>query len=171
MKNKWSHRQLSLLLLISVLPILLGTGLFYGRNYFHFKTINHGTLVNPPIALNLKNDITHFNQWQIVYVPQHCCDKRCDETMFTLHQLRKAFGKDYNRINLVLGASTTCTINSLHDFEMLKIKQASLKKILFDNQIYLVDPQGYLFMAYTADTNPLNILKDLKRVLEVSQIG
>jgi hypothetical protein len=42
---------------------------------------------------------------------------------------------------------------------------------LQNHSIYLVDPIGNVFMYYPDATNPMNILKDLKHVLGVSQIG
>ena len=44
-------------------------------------------------------------------------------------------------------------------------------KQLLKSKIYLVDPLGNGFMYYSATVNPLDILKDLKQVLKVSQIG
>ena len=45
------------------------------------------------------------------------------------------------------------------------------KDFVMQHKIYLVDPLGNLFMYYADTTDPMNVLKDLKRVLEVSQIG
>jgi cytochrome oxidase Cu insertion factor (SCO1/SenC/PrrC family) len=103
--------------------------------------------------------------------------------MFTLHQLRIALGKDRNRVNLALIVDQQCQIKDIHDFSKYvlteqqytllqsNLSQAGDKNFVANDKIYLIDPLGNLFMYYTNTTNPMNILKDLKKVLEVSQIG
>jgi len=124
-KNKSTSRQLYLLFIISILPVLMGTFLYYFRDHFQFKTLNHGTLVNPPIHMQ-ELGLAEEKKWRIVYLPTVCCDKQCDDTMYTLHQLRKLFNKDSKRVSLVLAANQTCTIHETHDF----------LKLLFTNQQY-----------------------------------
>ena len=53
----------------------------------------------------------------------------------------------------------------------MDFKQQGNQNFVVSHKIYLIDPIGNLFMYYPDDTNPMNVLKDLKRVLEVSQIG
>lgn len=40
-----------------------------------------------------------------------------------------------------------------------------------NERIYLIDPIGNLMMSYSADIDPSLMLKDLKRLLQVSQLG
>jgi hypothetical protein len=97
--------------------------------------------------------------------------------MYTLHQLRIALGKDQERVALTLLADPACQ-TPLHDFRQLTFNaqdktqlQNSLGAPFASDQIYLVDPNANVFMTYPATANAMNILKDLKKVLEVSQIG
>ena len=57
------------------------------------------------------------------------------------------------------------------DVKRVQIQCMKEDKQLLKSKIYLVDPLGNGFMYYSATVNPLDILKDLKQVLKVSQIG
>lgn len=181
--HKKFNKPLFLLVILFVLPVVAGWFLYHYHEYFQFKTLNHGSLVNPPIPtqqLGLYDE--KQTKWQIVYMPKGCCDAQCEKMTFTLHQLRIALNKESKRVNLTLVLSTTCPAKQTHDFQ--KIDFTEQQYIQFKNafssidnhfsvrdKIYLIDPMGNLFMQYSTLSNPMDILKDLKRVLEVSQIG
>jgi hypothetical protein len=175
MQLKKHNIQLIALLVIFIFPVIGGWMLYHYRGHIEFKTINHGTLVHPPVLLRDIN-ITTTKKWQIIYAPKQCCDKQCDTTMYTLHQLRKAFGKDSERIDLAVMMNDSCALQDPHDFAKIILsewQQAQLKAKFFqwEDKIYLADPLGNLFMYYPATVDPIHLLTDLKRVLEVSQIG
>lgn len=181
--TKKIYTKLFLLAMVFVLPLLVSRFLFTYHEHFQFKTVNYGALVNPPINVNevWKTDATK-KQWQIVYAPT-TCDEQCDKLMFNLHQLRLALGKDHGRLNLALAVSQINQPKDFHDFQKFimtdsqytqlqnSFSQAGAKNFATQDKIYLVDPLGNLFMYYPTSVNPMNILKDLKKVLEVSQIG
>lgn len=187
MKNK-TAKQISWLLIISILPLIASWFLYHNHRLFQLKTLNHGTLVSPPLtSQDLAMNQNSPKKWQIVYMPNHCCNADCEKKMFTLHQLRKALGKDRDRVNLTLAVDQTCPLRDSHDFQELLLTSEQyqhwqkafqqrdtkfrLQNDVVTNKIYLIDPIGNLFMYYSDITDPMNILKDLNKVLEVSQIG
>lgn len=182
-KTQKVHFKLTLLVMIALFPALCGWFLYHYRDHFQFKTLNRGTLMSPAVQINdfqAKNGTQKL--WQIVYAPNGCCDSQCQKTMFTLHQLRLVLGKDSKRVGLTLVTNKTCAKTDAHDFNHIEFNQqqyTTLQNSLTqqnrttsaDNKIYLVDPIGNLFMYYPGTVDAMNILKDLQRVLEVSQIG
>lgn len=133
-----------LLLLVFIVPMIASYILFQYHGKFSLKTTNHGQLVSPPI-------LTEFlNKWQILYV----CDAHCEKVFNSLEQIKKALGKDSQRIQVQQKKLVEMQINALQQ-----------------NKIYLIDPRGNLFMYYDDAENPMNILKDLKKVMGASQIG
>lgn len=179
---KIKNFKLLSLLMIFAIPIVVSWVLYYYRDFFHFKTTNLGTLVRPAVHVNdLAEPEGAHNSWQIVYAPLSC-NGEAEKTMFTLHQLRTALGKNQERVSLTLVTIADCQLET-HDFRKLiftKKQLTQLKNALIKSQpdnftvgdkIYLIDPIGNLFMYYSSETNPMNILKDIKKVLEVSQIG
>jgi cytochrome oxidase Cu insertion factor (SCO1/SenC/PrrC family) len=162
-------RQLISLTLISLFPLIVGGLLFHYHAYFQFKTVNHGILVNPPIQVGYLYSgvkIEDQKKWRMIQVSNKDCDNQCKKLNYLLHQVQKALGKDRDRVDVIL-------VNS-QDTQLIKLKNEFAqhdKTFSIENKIYLVDPIGNLFMYYPKGSDPMNVLKDLKRVLEVSQIG
>lgn len=176
---KRNNLKLFLIALIFIIPVVVSHYVYDHSNGFHFKTMNHGVLVSKPFPVKEFTSAPDKRQWQIVYMPAGACDKQCDTTMFTLHQLRKAIGKNHGRINLVFVTNAENKLKDAHDFQQIifnKEQYAYISNSIEPNfsakdKIYLIDPLGNLFMYYPSTTDQMNILKDLKRLLEVSQIG
>lgn len=174
---KYNKGKFYLVILIFIVPVALSWLTYFNYHHFHFKTNNHGALLDPPIQVS---DI--FNQeakqWQIVYAPSHCEDAQSEKTMFVLHQLHIALGENQQRVSLTLLVDQTCQLNQTHDFRKIVLTteqqnqfQSKLKQDTAMNKIYLIDPLYNLFMYYPATTNPKNIFEDIKIVLGASQIG
>lgn len=150
----------SLIVAIVVLPMLIAYFLYTYHSYFTFNTTNHGLLVKPPMQVNF---IGTARKWRILYIYKKPCDKTCQQTSYLLHQVRKVLGKDIDRTELII----------LSDQDAISIAlQKQFSTLLFvANKIYLIDPMGNLFMYYLDQGNPMDIVKDLKKVLGASQIG
>jgi len=158
------HKKLFIMLFIFVFPVITSWFLFYYHASFHLKTLNHGTLISSPVDVKyLYSEMENGQQkkWRVIYVASEICDSQCREIDHQLKQVQKALGKDSDRVNTILLSNQNKQLPKL---------QAVLN-FAVDNKIYLVDPLGNLFMYYSSDVDPMNVLKDLKRVLEVSQIG
>lgn len=179
MTNKKSFTLL-MLMAVFVVPVLISWLLFYYHDLFQFKTTNRGTLITPAIFVAGFQLGSDSKKWQIVYAPQDCSGSHFEKVTFTLHQLRQALGKDYKRVVLTLLVGKNCQIEDAHDFRLLQLDaqqllvwQEKFQQPGFDvwGKIYLVDPMNNLFMYYPSDVDAMSILKDMKKVLEVSQIG
>ncbi len=141
------YAPLICLILAFFFPIILSGLLYYNHEHFNLKTTNHGVLINPPLDVKNLWQTTYKNQWQIVHVSKNNCDSDCENVVYTLNQIKKALGKNSERVS---------------------IKNVTASGELLENKIYLVDPAGNLFMYYADTSNPMNILKDLNHVLEIS---
>jgi hypothetical protein len=131
-----------LLLVIFILPIISSGVLYFYYDYFHFQTTNYGRLITPPIQV-----ANTEQKWQIIYLSKNHAVKH-ETILHSLMQIKKALGKDSERVLVGTNILT-----------------------LPEDKIYLVDPLGNVFMYYDESENPMHILKDLKKVLGVSQIG
>lgn len=151
---KKSNLPLISLLLVFILPILVGVLLYFFHGVIPFKTLHHGELMRPAFEVPdyWKNKVAQ-RKWNIIYLTREPCDNdtSCQKIFHTLLQIQKALGKNSERVaaNKIVMESSS----------------------LLPHTIYLVDPGSLVFMAYPETVNPIFILKDLKRVLEVSQIG
>ena len=162
MQNRKSTRKTFIsLMLIFIIPMLASWVLFHYHAHFSLKTTNHGTLVNPPFNVNaLWADESDTKKWQIIYVSSSHCDSECENIFHSLNQVKKALGKNSNRV-VVKKIEWDGSVPA----EFIK------KDFVIDDKVYLIDPLGNFFMYYADTTDPMHILKDMKRVLEVSQIG
>lgn len=149
-----THKPLWILFIIFIIPVIASGLLFQFHNYFRLKTLNHGTLITPPI--HVKYLSSEQKKWRVIYVADEKCGSQCAQIYHQLQQVKKALGKESDRV-------TTMMLNP-NDPKFQPLQQTV-------NHIYLADPLGNVFMYYSADANPMNVLKDLQRVLEVSQIG
>jgi cytochrome oxidase Cu insertion factor (SCO1/SenC/PrrC family) len=161
---KKTRTKFYLLLLIFIFPLVGSSLLYHFRDHFHFKTTNLGTLVSP--AIDVKNiwKTSTQRKWHIVYVTAKECDEQCKLIAHQLHQIQIALGKDHERVDILQPQEDIAKLKNAFDSQ-------SQKEFVINEKIYLVDPNGNLFMYYPSSTNPMNILKDIKKVLKASQIG
>jgi hypothetical protein len=176
-----SKTKLFLLMLVFVLPFMMSWLLFYYHDHFNFNTVNHGSFINPPLDVKkiLEIDTTQ-KMWQIAYIPAKCDEEKSQKLLYTLHQLKTALGKDTKRVSLMVVTDTTCLLKDSYDFHRIDLSENETQQLQSQftannfsvkNKVYLIDPMGNLFMYYADTVNPMDIFKDVKRVLEVSQIG
>lgn len=155
------------LFMICLSPVIFGLVYygFYDRLPAH--TTNHGVLLTPPREISF---ITHENgAWQVMVVPDHCGD--IDKVLLNLESVRKLLGQNYKRVGLTLVLDRACDMQP-HSFKKFILNDAQLASSqLQAGRIYLLDPRNNLFMYYPLNVDPMDVFKDLKRVLDVSQIG
>jgi hypothetical protein len=168
--NLKTYLNLFLLVMVFVLPMIASELLYLYRQHINFKTLNHGVIINPPIDVKfLYQSMNNASEkkWRLLQVTDDVCDAQCVKELYQLGQVKKILGKDRDRVLVVsMGGKFTKLQQLNHLFAQHGEKDFSVK-----NKIYLIDPLGNLFMYYPAAANPMNILKDMQRVLEVSQIG
>jgi cytochrome oxidase Cu insertion factor (SCO1/SenC/PrrC family) len=192
------RRQLVLMaVLFSLPPLLAWTAWQYMGNYGVNATNNAGTLVRParPLELAYLQDIQGNNEpfsqlkghWFYVVFAPKTCDELCQQQLFLTRQTRIGVNKDIQRVKrlLVLGHQPSAEF-----LAKLKEQQVDLLLAVAEDpasawygafqgegfnttgqQFFLVDPLGNLMMFYTQDVTAKGILRDLQKLLKVSQIG
>ncbi len=162
---------------------------------------NNGTLVHPaqslgPFQLFVTSEKEPFglesiqDKWNVIYIGAGQCNSACQEILYKTRQSRLAKGKEMHRIRRLyivneVAADTTQLqqlIQQAHP-DLLLLQAANqhelsrfVSQFEIDNQrkpgrIYLVDPLGNLMMYYESDFPAKGLIKDLGRLLHVSQIG
>lgn len=178
----------SLVLTFTLPMVLAGWVYWYGPS--QGKTTNYGNLITPPMQIStlaltdsagksLTNKMMLY-KWTLAYVSPTVCDKACQNAIFYQRQIRTATGKEQQRIRpsvLTFSDETpdpalikllhnrypqtahwvSTALNSKHDFTK--------------GSLYFIDPHGNIMMQYPPGANPSLILKDLNKLLKVSQIG
>lgn len=145
------------LLAIFSLPIIL-SGVFYLHpNWLIGKTSNKGYLLTS--HANLADQ--HTGKWLLALFYPAPCKQTCKNTLKQYQQIIKATGKNQLRVNSFIISKS----------EAVNLEKIKLPFALKNGTTFLIDPLGNIVMAYPPKTKSMNILKDLKRLLRVSQIG
>lgn len=157
---------------------------------------NYGTLIQPIKKLNwptletLDGEMLESGfgrKWTFLLFAGKSCDELCRNNLFYLRQIRTLLGRDTMRLQNVLitaqplGAETTIY---LQNFPNLKVIANNRDPALYEpfhlqglgevgNSpiIYLVDPDQNLMMYFPAEYDQAQVLKDIKKLMKLSQIG
>jgi cytochrome oxidase Cu insertion factor (SCO1/SenC/PrrC family) len=189
---------LGALILIFIGP-LIAAWILYTSNTSFLSDSNYGQLIAPPLAfeqLNLRDTHNHTfsrqvisGRWLLVYFVPKTCDKLCVQNLYKMRQVRLALGKDMDRMQrmvLMLSPLTDPLFNNQLAQDYSGTFQAEISRDTIMNflpkayaiavtskggGLFLVDPLGNMILFYPPDADPEKILKDITRLLKVSQIG
>jgi cytochrome oxidase Cu insertion factor (SCO1/SenC/PrrC family) len=156
-----------------------------------WNSTQHGILVRPPQPLQnftaTAADGTPFTPenlqsvWTLAYRPVVDCQDACRQTLYHMRQVRLALGRDLPRVQELLLPATGILVSpeTLAEHPQIKVllntagftSQLKHSADPHSTGLYLIDPLGNLMMIFPADTDPRDILKDLKKLLRISKVG
>ena len=175
---KRGKRLLSLILGIPIVVILLSSAVYYlaKENIINFRTVNRGTLINPPVQLadlhpqRIDGGEYLFNhadsRWVFMVVGGQNCIDACERMLYLTRQTHTALGKKVDRVERIYLATEGPLSPSLRDFIeaehsdltvlhtdgtpfLSKLKNLEINP--FDSRaFYVVDPMGWVMMYYRA---------------------
>ena len=193
--NKKTQRAGFYLIAVFVGPLLVAIAMYSLRDHLpSLGSVSKGELIHPaqPISafsLNTDDqsifDFDHFNgKWTYILYQKQRCDLECEASLFKLRQARLATGRDSNRVQTILAypkdqdftiEQTILTRNHLVKVgslaELQISKEVKQPEELKAGYVYLVDPNGNLMMKYDHMATSRGLLKDIKKLLKISNIG
>lgn len=162
-------------------------------------TTNTGTLITPARTLRdlrltalgdgeLSEDYLRGRWTYVIFAPADGCGEVCRRQIFYTRQIRTSVNKDVDRVQRLLVARQRPSDALL---EQLQREHQDLQVAIAapgswpalaeqfrlgpqpgeGRRFFLVDPLGNLMMAYEPGVPPKGVLKDLRKLLKVSQIG
>jgi len=197
-KSTWTLVAITLLFLV---PLIFAWYMADEDNNMGRGTTNKGQLIQPPLdfsKLSLQDadkkplDANVWKgHWLILYVnPKPNCDAVCEKKIYYLRQIHTATGKDRDRVQRAImtfsGQPVDSHLNQLLTTEYagtmhFTVTENQFSDFIHDSpaanlaltqgSIYLVDPLGNVLMVYTLDAAPMDIFKDLTKILKLSHIG
>ena len=170
--------------------------LYFGQDWFEFKSTARGYLLAPGQTLNstdfylvkagqkhhLSNTSLVDGRWLLLFNGTATCDLHCQANLFKMRQARLVLGRDAARVRTVYLLPET-TLNpelnevltqypALSVYRINNLIQSSSKiPPLKQNQVYIADPAGNLVLSYAVNAYSRDIIKDFKRLLKASKIG
>lgn len=188
-----SRRQLLLVASLFFVPLAAAAFLYFYSGWRPQVGVQHGELIDLPRPLpaiefrlpggGIAPADALRDRWSLVHVVTGPCDEDCRAVLAELRQVRLALDKDTSRVQRVLlHAGSCCDAGSPPAEPDLLVLAATgpegaAYRALFPAAtaggagIYVVDPHGNLMMGYPATGAARGLLKDLERLLRLSNIG
>jgi hypothetical protein len=173
---KRGRLKLALLAAFFILPVV-ASWLVWRFELVPGTTGNYGVLLPPRPALPAPMAAMK-GRWVLVQFDGGACDARCERKLYIMRQIRRAQGKDMQRVERLwlLTDPVQPRANLLAAIEGTVIAPAGAGADFpaegsSIDHIYLVDPLGNLMMRFPRDPDPSRMIKDLQRLLKVSGFG
>lgn len=190
------RRQFILLAILFLAPLLAAYLLYFVWPQLRPEgTTNKGTLINPvrPVpALHFvdadgkpQDESALKRRWSMVYVGGAACDDACIAKIIQIRQVRALLADDRVRLRRVYIAPDAAALQAvrarfggeqpdlvyLADTGAAGARASDFFQARDPQALYLVDPLGNWLMVYAGDAQYKDILKDLKYLLKLSNIG
>lgn len=150
-----------LILLVCLLPSICANFLYKANLVNSKETKQRGSLVTPAqpaehlklenITSDLKSNQSSNKVWNLVYVAPKPCSHDCKQRIHELQNLKIALGRDYHKVNINTALPQV--------FDGLSLNE---------NEVYIMDPNGFIMMQYQTQQTTSDILKDVKHLLRYS---
>ena len=188
-------RKFWLILFCIMLLPALGMGIsswMYFTGYVPEGRTNNGKLIVPPLdftTLSLTSTGMGFGmeeldgRWAMMIVADESCTEDCEQMLYLSRQVHVALGRESDRVvrlfvqadgvdqdpELVKEHPAMEWLNSdLTQTRNYLLQQAKEQK---GSHLYIVDPLGNIMMHYTVENTGNDILRDVQKLLKLSQIG
>jgi hypothetical protein len=188
-KLQGGRRTLVALMSLFIAPLAAAFWLYYGTGWRPAATINHGELIVPVRTLpqsartQVANgaQLFHDRKWSLVIVSNDGCGAECQSALKNAALTVSLLGRLQTRTQTVLVHGANCCdadLEALGQRDLIQL-DATLSPELLQafpaaqraQMIFIVDPLGNLLMRYDSAKDPRGLLDDLKRLLDLSQIG
>jgi hypothetical protein len=157
--------------LVCAAPLVLGTAA-YLLGWSPGAPANYGELIPPRVIADL-GDLR--GKWVLVTFDSAQCDAYCERKLYVVRQVRRAQGKDMERIERMwvvtdAGKPRADILAATEGTRVGRFAPDGFPGTPADH-IYVVDPLGNLMMRFPRDPDPSKIIKDLQRLLKYSRFG
>jgi hypothetical protein len=178
-------------------PLVLSAALYFGSSLRPSGHVQHGELLDParPLpAVALATADGKFtaadflrHRWTLIVVTGGDCDPRCAGALEVARIARVALDQDAPRVQRVLLAAPGCCeavwrggaadglltawLDAADGQKLVAALATRTAPVPQPGRIYVVDPLGNLMLSYPPGADARDLLKDLGRLLRLSQIG
>ena len=174
-----SRTKLLLLAAIGFGPLLIAYVIFfYFPSFLPSTTTNNGELIDPPIFMAEGNNLGKPNASWSLMVLEIECGTECEQLGYLATQVVKGLGKASSRVSKVLlrnnpAPARMAENSAFKSFTSLKLLDTKLlsQVSLGRPGLFLRDPNGNVILFYPAKNAGKPMLKDLKHLLKLSNIG
>ena len=164
--------QLTIILITATISLLGSYGLFWvAKSGVGWGTTNNGAFVTPAtnrsdLGWQFQSDLELLqdNLWWL-WLTVDNCDAGCEQALKSLKATHILLNKEAERVRVAYSSADQVAPGTSG---VIRVRPTQRDMPV---GIYIIDPLGNLVFFYPVDAPPEDVLKDLKRLLKVSQIG
>jgi len=180
--------MLALVVSLLALPFAIGAGLYFG-GWKPARTIQHGQLLDPPVAFPLSGLRTANGQtvpdselqgkWLLVLSLSGPCQAECASRIDEMRRIQVSLNKDMGRLRRVVVSkhpdAPELAAASQQQPDLLRLaaptqwQNASTGEAGY--RLHIVDPQGRRVMDYPPEVAAREVRADLDRLLKFAWTG
>ena len=184
-----------MLFAVFIVPLMIAIAMYIMRgDSANVSTAAYGELIHPAqpiqtLKLSLDNSASYSlndikGKWTYLVYVEDTCNLECEAALFKIRQTRISTGRERNRVQLLLATGPGKSVSIDNDIVarnprvvFSKIKELTIsdevaeKEKLQSAYIYIIDPNGNLMMKYDDAATAKGMLKDIKKLLKLSNIG
>ena len=174
--------QLILILAVVIAPMILASAMYQWRFWVPETRSYHGELIGTgQTRADLGVVGAEESRWQLLVTVPEVCDAACKELIFLARQIHIGLNRDTARASHALAVAQPLAND--YDAELRReypqLSRYQLQLPAYGGiagkasgaQLWIVDPRGNLVLRYDASSKGKAILKDLRHLLKISQIG
>lgn len=173
--------QLLLVLLVTLGPMILATGMYKLKFWVPDSRLYHGELIatgQTRADLGVQADET---RWQMLVSAPGRCEADCKQLVYLARQIQIGLGREASRASHALSSAQPLGADYMGKLrrEYPQLQQYPLDLAAYRKaapgvdvpQLWIIDPHGNLVLRYGAQVNGKDVLNDLRHLLKLSNIG
>jgi len=177
--------MLALVASLLALPFAIAAGLYFG-GWKPARTIQHGQLFEPPLALPASGLLTGdghplptadlHGKWLLILAVDGPCDQKCSQRIDEMRRIQVSLNKEMGRLRRVVlsnSAGDPALAAAGRQQPDLLILGAPAGWLAGGNNepLYIIDPLGRRVIAYPAEVSAREVRTDLDRLLKFAWTG
>ena len=173
--------QLILILLLTVGPMVLATGMYKLKFWVPDSRSYHGELIGDGQTRAVLGVAADEQRWQLLVTAPQACAADCQQLVYLARQLQIGLGRDASRASHALAAAQP--VDAAYA-ATLQLEYPQLQRYTLDlptytqgaegngaAQLWIIDPHGNLVLRYGPGVIGKDVLNDLRLLLKLSNIG
>ena len=173
--------QLILILLLTVGPMVLATGMYKLKFWLPESRSYHGELLGNGQSRAALGVTADEQRWQLLVTAPQACAADCQQLVYLARQLQIGLGRDASRASHALAAAQP--VDAAYA-ATLQLEYPQLQRYTLDlptytqgaegngaAQLWIIDPHGNLVLRYGPGVIGKDVLNDLRLLLKLSNIG
>ena len=173
--------QLILILLLTVGPMVLATGMYKLKFWVPESRSYHGELLGNGQNRAALGVVTDEQRWQLLVTAPQGCAADCQQLVYLARQLQVGLGRDASRAShgLAVAQPVDAQYAAKLQREYPQLQRYTLDLPTYTQgaegngaaQLWIIDPHGNLVLRYDPQVNGKDVLNDLRHLLKLSNIG